>query len=175
MKTRDLVLMAMYTAMFVVLEYISAVVPILQMPQGGSVSLSGIAIMMAAYFLGFKKGLVVAVVGVVVTAMFDPITVYHWSQVFIDYPLAFGGYAFCALVPNLKVKNLTLPMGVLLGNAIRFMAHNLSGWIFFAEWYPGDVLWGVVLYNATYMIPTTIVGFIVMTILYPRLKPLVQR
>lgn len=172
MKTRDLVLMAMYSAMFVVLDYLSSVLPILDMPQGGSVGLAGIAVMLAAYQFGFVKGFFVGVVGVVVSALFSPWYMLHWAQVLLDYPIAFGGYALCALIPNTKVKGLTLPLGVLLGNFARFMAHNIGGWIFFADGYPGNVLWGVSGYNATYMIPTTIVTFIAVMILIQRLKPI---
>lgn len=175
MKTRDLVLIAMFSAMYVVLEYFSTVVPLLPMPQGGSIGLSGIAIMMAAYTMGFGKGLIVALLGVGVSALFDPWTIYHWVQIFFDYPLAYGAYAFCVFVPTLNYKNFSLPFGVLFANFIRFMAHNLSGWIFFAEFYPNNMIWEVMVYNATYMVPTAIFGFIIMGILLPRLKPVLSK
>ena len=171
MKTRDLVLMAMYTAMFVVLEYLSTVMPILKMPQGGSIGLAGVAVMLAAYQMGFIKGFLVGVLGIFVSGMFDPLYIYHWAQVIFDYPLAYGIYAICALVPNIKTKGYILPIGVIVANFARFMSHNIGGWIFFADGYPGNVLWGVVGYNATYMIPTTIVTFILVMILIQRIKP----
>ena len=70
----------------------------------------------------------------------------------------------------MKAGGLVLPLGVIFSNFLRFMCHNIAGWVFFAEYYPGDVLWGVMAYNAVYMVPTMIVSFIIVTLVRPKLE-----
>ncbi|NLW15777.1 MAG: hypothetical protein GX038_05955, partial [Erysipelothrix sp.] len=60
-KTRDLTLMAVYIALYVVLEWATGFIPILSMPQGGKVGISAIPLILASYQLGVRKGLVVIV------------------------------------------------------------------------------------------------------------------
>lgn len=170
MKTRDLVLMAMYTAMFVVLEVVVGYFNILKMPQGGSVGVSAVVVMLAAYTLGFWKGFTVGFLGTLITGIFDPFWIVSWVQFFFDYPLAFASYAFCALIPNYKKGNVILPFGVLLGGFMRFMSHNIAGWFFFADGYPDNVLMGVMGYNATYMIPTVALTFVLLMAILPRVQ-----
>lgn len=170
-KTQDLVLIAMYVAIFAVLEYLSRTFNLLKMPQGGSVSLSIIPLMMASYHLGFKKSLIVAALSFVVRFMIKAPTIVHWFQFLADYIFAFGAYSIAGLFKDRKVGEVTLPMGVLHANFLRFMFHNIAGWVFFAEYYPGNVFKGVMVYNATYMVPTLIYSFILMMFIKPRLEP----
>ena len=55
-KTRDLVYMALYAALFIALDQIT----LFRMPQGGSINLSSIALLLASYHFGWKKGALVA-------------------------------------------------------------------------------------------------------------------
>jgi thiamine transporter len=56
MSTRDLVKMSAYLAMFIVLDYLSNMIGIFRMPQGGTLGLGVIALLLASYDLGWKKG-----------------------------------------------------------------------------------------------------------------------
>lgn len=169
MKTKDLVLMAMYVAMFAVLEYLGSTLAILQMPMGGSLSLSAIPLIMASYQLGFKKSLLVVFMSLAVKFMIKAPQIYHPVQFLMDYFVAYGAYSLSVLVKDIEVDKVSLPMGVLLANFVRYMAHNVAGWVFFAEWYPGNVLWGVVAYNTPYMLATTALSFIFVMAVKPRL------
>lgn len=170
MKTKDLVMMAMYVAMFAVLEYLSNTLAILQMPLGGRLSLSVIPLIMVSYHLGIKKSLLVALMSFVVKFVMKPPTIVHPVQFIMDYIVAYGAYSLSALVSDLKIRDISLPMGVVVSNFVRFMAHNVAGWAFFADGYPGNVLWGVVAYNTPYMLATLVVSFILVLIIKPRLK-----
>ena len=170
MKTKDLVLMAMYVAMFAVLEYLGSTLAILQMPMGGSLSLSAIPLIMASYQLGFKRSLLVVFMSLFVKFTIKAPSIYHPIQFLMDYFVAYGAYSLAVLVKDVKVNNINLPLGVVLANFVRFMAHNVAGWAFFADGYPGNVLWGVVAYNTPYMLATTVVSFIFIMVIKPRLK-----
>lgn len=170
MKTKDLVLIAMYVALYAVLEYVSRFIGILQMPQGGSVSLSVIPLILASYHLGLGKSLIVAVLSFIVKFMIKAPVIIHPIQFLTDYIVAFGAYSLSSLIPSPKVGKIELPLGVIVANFVRFMSHNISGWVFFSEYYPGNVFKGVMVYNATYMIPTTILSFIIVMIIKPRLQ-----
>lgn len=53
-KTRDIVMIAMYVALYLVLEKVSAMIPILEMANGGKVSLSALVLIIADYVIPFS-------------------------------------------------------------------------------------------------------------------------
>ena len=89
-KTRNeilsLVFMAFYVALAIVLSYMNKIAPIIQMPNGGSVELMVIAIFMASYHLGWKKGLATALLSWFVETFFFSFHSYMLNpmQVFFD-------------------------------------------------------------------------------------------
>ncbi len=54
---RIMTYMAFYAALYVVLWYVSKLIPFLVMPDGGSIELEYIALFVASYHLGWKNGL----------------------------------------------------------------------------------------------------------------------
>ncbi|QIK57681.1 thiamine transporter [Erysipelothrix sp. HDW6A] len=170
MKTKDLVLIAFYSALFGVLEYITVTFSLFKMPQGGSVSISVIALILASYHLGVMKSLIVSLISFLFMFMVEPPVILNASQFMFDYIIAYMVYSLSVLIPDLKAGGLALPLGVIFSNFLRFMCHNIAGWVFFAEYYPGNVLWGVMAYNAVYMVPTMIVSFIIVTLVRPKLE-----
>lgn len=171
MRTRDVVRIAMYVALFSVLEVVSNTFPLFKMPQGGSLSLGPIALVMASYALGWKLGFITTFISFLVMMVIpgDQIVIYNLIQFLCDYLFAYGAYALVALMKDVKIGDVMLPFGIFVASFVRFMFHNVAGWMFFSEYYPGNVLWGVMAYNAYYMIPTALVTFIVVLIIKPRL------
>lgn len=55
LQVRELVLMAFYITLFMVLDVISNAIPFFQMPNGGSWGISTIPLLMASYQFGWKK------------------------------------------------------------------------------------------------------------------------
>ena len=53
LSVRELVLMAFYVALFMVLDTFVNTLPFFQMPNGGSLGLSTIPLLMASYQLGW--------------------------------------------------------------------------------------------------------------------------
>lgn len=159
---KDLVLMAFYVALFMVLDTFINTLPILQMPNGGSLGLSTIALLMASYHLGWKKGLLVAVVSVFAQFVTGPMYTPNLLGFLLDYLIAFSAYGLASLFPNIKC----FYTGVLITNFVRFVCSTVSGCIVWQT-----ALWGSITYNAYYMIPTAILGLVIIPLLYKALEP----
>ncbi|MCF0112317.1 MAG: energy-coupled thiamine transporter ThiT [Erysipelotrichaceae bacterium] len=169
-QTKDLVLMAMYLALFYVLDVISNMIPFFKMPQGGTLGLGVVALILCSYHLGWKKGVVVATLSVVLQFMTGQMWLVQNSdgfsifQIFIqfmmEYPLAFGIYGLSSVFPNYG-KFYT---GAAVTNLVRLGLHIVAGHIYWATPWLGSVT-----YNAWYMIPTMLVCLVVVPIIDTRL------
>ncbi len=174
-KISDLVYMAMYLALFMVFDWLSNQIGFFKMPQGGTLGLGVIPLIIASYHLGWKKGVVVAVLSVLLQFMTGQVYVVQNSdgftafEVFIqfmmEYPLAFGVYGLCSLFPNYKY----VYTGIIVTNLIRLALHVIAGTVFWATPWLGSLS-----YNAWYMIPTMLVSAILVPIIMDRLKPVMR-
>lgn len=161
-STRELVLTAMYAALFMAVELIQNYFGLLKMPNGGSLGLSSIILLLASYQLGLRKGLVVSLTSVAL--QFVTGQMYLGTGIlgfFLDYILGFGIYGVAVAFPNFN----KFYSGVLVTNLIRFIGSTISGVLFYET-----PIWGSILYNSTYMIPTAIVGLILVPLINERLK-----
>ncbi len=166
MSSRVLVRMAMYLAMFAVLDYVAATSGLFRMPQGGSLGLGAIALILATLDLGFAKGLLLALVSIPLQQITSgPLWYLHWFQFALDYVLAYGAYALVVLFPIYKIDGFHVITGVIVANTLRFGFHVLSG-----MWYYEVPLMGSLIYNAWYMVPTLILTFVLLGGIVPRLN-----
>lgn len=141
----------------VALAAVLNLIPVFELPQGGSISLDMVPIMFLALRRGLKVGVIAGLVYGLVDLAMKPYIV-HPAQLVLDYPLAFG---LVGLAGVMKPDNLAkVAIGVLIGGAGRFAAHVLSGVIFFASFAPKgqNVLLYALVYNGLYMLPSTIVA-----------------
>ncbi len=157
--------MSLYVALFVVFDSFVNTLPMFQMPQGGSLGLSVIALLMAGYHLGWKCGLIVSITSVFLQFVTGPMYTPDLLGFLLDYFFAFSVYGFAACFPNYKM----FYSGVLMTNIFRTMFSTLSG-VF--VW--GVSLEGSIAYQLTYMVPTTIVTLIVIPLLMNLLKPVMK-
>ncbi len=164
-QTRDLVLMALYVAMFVVLDYITNAAALLQMPNGGSLGLSTIALLMASYHLGIKKGVMIGVGSVFLQFITGPMYTSNLIGFMLDYFIAFGVYGIAAAFPNIG----PFYSGVLITNALRLVSSTLSGVVAYGYTFEASLA-----YNASYMIPTAVVGIVIVPLLMTMLKPVLK-
>ena len=164
--TKDLVYMALYAALFIVLDVAVNTLGILQMPNGGSLGVSVIPLLMASYHLGWQKGTVVAVLSILLQYVTGPMYTPDLIGFLLDYFFAFSVYGLASLFPNYK----WFYSGVLITNLVRLIASTLSG-ILVWETAP----WASLVYNATYMIPTTILCLVLLPLVMPRIKPLMNK
>ncbi len=165
--TRDLVYMALYAAMFVVLDRITDMVSILAMPQGGKLNLGTIALLLASYHLGWHKGLVVGIVANGLLYVTGSMNFYgSVISLFFDYLFAYTAYGLAELFPNYK----HLYLGIIVTNLIRLACSTFSGCV---AW--ETELWASLAYNANYILPTMVVDLIAVPLLYNSLKPVMKK
>lgn len=161
MTTQQIVLMAFYLALFTVLDFLSNTVPMFQMPQGGSLSLGTIALLLASYQLGWKKGLLVALLSVVMQFVTGRMYILGFVQFLLDYVIAFGIYGIACLFPNFG----WFYTGILVTNVVRFFSSTLSGVFFYETTFVASMA-----YQASYMVPTLIADLVLIPLMIQALK-----
>lgn len=131
--------------------------PIFKMPQGGSVSLDMVPILFLAFYRGPTAGILAGVVFGFVDYAIDPFFV-HPAQLILDYPLAFGLVGVAGFFG--KDSLLKVTVGTIAGGLGRFLAHLLSGAIFFGSYAPeGQSVWLYsAIYNGSYMSVSTVIA-----------------
>ncbi len=153
-RTRITVEIALTIALAVVLSMFT----LLKMPQGGSVSLGMLPLFVLALRRGLGPGLVAGGLYGLVDLLVDPYPPVHWVQPLLDYPIAYllvglAGVATPVLARALDAKAavrtaLAIAGGILVGATGRYLAHFVSGMVFFGEYAPeGQPVW---LYSAIY-------------------------
>lgn len=168
-KIVTLVFIALFSAIQIVLEFTNQFVP--SLPQGGSISYSIIAIFLASYLLGVKEGILVGFVSSILQFALGMASFYGWWSVLLDYVLPLSLCGMAGLIKNVKFKKMELPIGVIFAMVLKFIPHYLSGAVLFGE-YAGDqnpYLYSLT-YNLSYNIPTLIVCFILVMLVYPKLS-----
>ncbi|TFG83044.1 MAG: hypothetical protein E4G74_01815 [Erysipelotrichales bacterium] len=168
-EVRQLVQIALYAAIFIVLDFVSNSIPFFKMPQGGTLGLSAIVLLLASYHLGWKKGLLVVVITIPLQFIAAPPLTQHLVDFLLEYVLAFLVYGMASIFPNFGKKGWFMS-GVYITNLIRFMIHLAAGvWFWHATW------WGSLIYNAWYMVPTLIVCAAILPLLRNRIVDERQR
>lgn len=111
------------------LSYALSYIKLWDLPQGGSVTLvSFLPIMLFAYICGAKKGLFVGFVYGLLQSLQDPYII-HPAQFLLDYPVAFAMAGLAGVLKNVNIKSpqLKFALSALIGGAMRYVSHVLSG------------------------------------------------
>ena len=159
-RTRLLAEMALTLALAAVL----ARVVVYQLPQGGSVSLEMLPLVVFAVRRGLLWGLLAAAAFGPLDYLVMQVGIVHWAQMLLDYPIAFGFIGLAGLAaPAWRRWSSTRPSAALgvvagaaaLGMLLRFGAHFVSGMVFFAQYAGDQPVWLYSLvYNGSYMLPS---------------------
>lgn len=174
---------AIFAALGFVLDFIA-----FRMPQGGSVSLVMIPIVLMAFRRGIAAGVVTGLLVGLLQIVTGFISVAPLSfgfvvmQVILDYLLAYGVVGLAAMMRSRYLEAVRakktgkiiamVALGVLIGSFLRYVIHVITGILFFGMFADGNVFIYSAVYNATYMIPVAIVAAIVCSLLFitaPRL------
>ena len=162
---KELVLMAFYVALFMVVDVVTNYIPFLQMPNGGSLGLSSVVLLLASYQFGWKRGTLVCIVAVLLMFVTGPMYIPDLAGFLLDYLIAFGVYGLASLFPNFG----WFYSGVLITNVLRFVSSTISGvYVWGVDWM------GSIVYQATYMIPTTILGLVLVPLVWKFIKKRVK-
>jgi thiamine transporter len=169
------ILFLIEVAIFTALALLLDILPFLSFKiwaQGGSVSFAMIPIFIVAFRWGLKGGLLSGFLLGLLQVATGTAYILHPVQGILDYALAFtviGVAGVFAKTVQQSVKNgetktyLTyITLGVLLGSALRFLAHFTAGMVFFGSAVEGQPAWLYsLIYNASYMLPS----FVLCTVL----------
>ena len=139
--------------------------PIYHLPQGGSVTAASmVPLLWFSLRRGLRSGLeACAIYGLVHMALpgsyvVDPV------QALLDYPIAFGALGLAGMFRRYPL------VGVGVGITSRFLAHFVSGVVFFAIYAPegmNPVVYSAI-YNGTYLIVEFVVSMIIMYLIVKR-------
>lgn len=173
--TRSMVFAAFYVALAVALSYINKLFPIIQMPNGGSIELSVIAIFMASYHMGWKWGIGVGLGSWLIGVLFG-LNDYIVSpmQTFLDYIAPVLAIGIASLFPKLfKLSNVYV--GIVGGMFLKYASHVLAGVYF---WFPeGEAagslaawIYSAWTYNLAYNLATLIAAIIIVPLLIARIR-----
>jgi len=145
-----------------------------EMPQGGSITLGT---MVPLLVLALRRGPGVGALAGALYGVFEGWILsggrffYHPVQVVLDYPLAFGLLGIAGFFPRSPA------FGVTLAAAGRYLAHVVSGVVFFAQYAPkGQPVWLYSLgYNITFLGPDFAVAIVLTLLAWERLSRLSVR
>ncbi len=153
--TRSLVEIALTIALAFVLDELR----IFALPQGGTVSLSMLPIIVLALLRGTGPAVIAGALFGMIDLATPPVYIVHPIQLLLDYPVPYACVGLAGLFRGvwdraivsrgrlIAIATALLP-AVALGASARYAAHVVSGAVFFAEYAPeGQPVW---VYSALY-------------------------
>lgn len=159
-------------AMMIAIATILSFIKVAEMPYGGSVTAgSMVPILIYAYRWGAGRGILVGVVYGIIQFLIDPYAA-HPVSIILDYPLAFGALGAMGIFAHRSSNIAKIVTGIVAAIGLRFVAHYLSGVIFFAMYAPEGMspYWYSVVYNAAYLLPEMLISVVFFLLLHKQLK-----
>lgn len=166
-RTRTLV----ECAMMVAVASVFSMIKLVDLPYGGSVTIASmLPIVIIAYRHGLRWGLGVGLVYGVIQQLLGLNTLSYvstWQSILavilLDYIVAFAVLGLAGIFRNMKNQSAALVLGSILVCVLRYACHVVSGATVWAGLSIPDqaALLYSFAYNATYMLPETIVLVIV--------------
>lgn len=141
---RNRTLLLVEAALTIALAAVLGMLKLVEMPQGGSVSLGMLPIIVFALRRGLGWGVGVGVLYGALDVLISPFPPVHPIQFALDYPVAWAavGLAGIAAVPLARARGFGwrgmawVTAGVLAAAAGRYAAHVVSGVVFFGSYAP---------------------------------------
>ncbi|TWT13459.1 energy-coupled thiamine transporter ThiT [Planomicrobium sp. CPCC 101079] len=176
---------AIFGALGFVLDFVA-----FKMPQGGSVSLVMIPIVLMAFRRGVLAGVLTGLLVGLLQIVTGLISVTPLSfgfvvlQVILDYLVAYAVVGLAGATRGTYLdgyrngrtgKMVTaIVAGVLFASFLRYVVHVITGVLFFGMFAEGNVLIYSIVYNATYMIPVFLLAAAVCSALFAAAPKLVD-
>ena len=185
-KTRTMVECALMIALATILAYI----PLIELPQGGSITLcSMLPIMLVGWRHGLKWGLFTGFVHGIIQMMLGFKNVMYCTTigtmilcVLLDYLLAFSLLGAVSLISKpLKNSSVGIGLSAVAAGLYRYLCSFLSGILIWGGYAPeGTPVWIYSLtYNGSYMVPeiiiTAVAAVLVARLVLPRLPQPAQQ
>ncbi|GAA0501224.1 energy-coupled thiamine transporter ThiT [Salinibacillus aidingensis] len=178
-KVLFVVEIAIFTALALLFDELSKFLTGRFWPQGGSVSIGMLPVLIMAFRWGIKGGLLSGFLFGGLQLLLGA-SIYHPVQGFIDYFLAFTFVGFAGVFAKQVKQGITsgnsvkwisfVIMGTIIGGFLRFLCHFVAGIVFFAS-FAGDqpVVIYSLLYNGAYMSISVLFCIILLILLIPAL------
>ncbi len=154
------------------LAYVLGQLKVYEMPQGGSVSLVMLPIVLIAVRRGLGAGLMAGLLVGIIDYLLGKYPAVHPIQFFLDYPIPYTAIGLAGLIPLARMSGNMMRVvsvcgALLLGVVVRFLAHFTSGVVYFAEYAPEGtpVTTYSFLYNIQYILPEYLITAVVLGIL----------
>lgn len=175
LNTKTIVLLAMYVALSIALDYFKEMLPFLNMPQGGSVNIALIPVVVAGFHLGASNGLLCGALWWLIT------TLMGMNEWFVSVPQYVLDYILPSIVIGgaslfYRKKNIyEVEAGIIIAMVVRTFSIVLSG----AYYWPDGVAagssaaWiGSMAYNLPYSIATMVMLMMVVPALLKSMRNL---
>ncbi len=155
-------------SIMIALSTVLSIIKLVDMPYGGSVTVASmLPIVIAVYRHGAAWGIGTALVNSAIQLLLGLNTLSYFSTwqsilaiIMLDYIVAFGVFALSGVFKKVeKRQNYAFLYGILLSSILRYLCHVISGATVWAGLsIPDEAAFIYSLsYNATYMVPETIV------------------
>jgi len=146
-KTQRRLIMIITGALCIAMSYGLSYIKLFSMPMGGSVTAASmLPLSLFSYLFGPWWGMLSGAVYGILQLLQKP-EVVHWSQLLLEYPIAFGAIGLSGFF-----RKTHLALGTLVGGVGRFFCHFLAGATFFAEYAGTQNPWIYsLLYNGGYL------------------------
>lgn len=179
-KVRIMAEIAIMSALGIVLDLTSAFIGRFIWAAGGSIGIQMLPVFIIAYRRGLKEGLLTGLIIGSIQVIMPNAYLLNPIQILLDYPIAYGlvglsGVFTKRIKDNISYGKLKLYilLGVSIGGLLRFMSHTISGVIYFSGLSINNLslneilvaLWGSLIYNGSYMIPSILLCVLVMVLI----------
>lgn len=161
LKTKILVESSLCIALVLILSTIK----LFRLPQGGSITLEMLPLLVLSMRWGVKWGVLSGIVAGTLQIAFGGFFV-HPLQVLLDYPIALGAIGLSGIWKNHLIA------GSLFAGGVRLFCHVLSGVIFFAAYAPPtENIWIYsFIYNLMFFLPSLLLSTLLAWLLIKKIK-----
>jgi thiamine transporter len=166
-------------AIFAALAQILSMLKLVELPQGGSVTVAMLPIFIYCARWGFGPGVMASFLFGLLHLMLDGAYAWGWQSILGDYLVAYTALGLAGLFHKSKNGFFT---GILVGGLARFLVHYVVGATVWAEYMP-DTFFGMTmhspwfysfLYNGSYMFIDMILCAVVGILLWKPMKKYIR-
>lgn len=171
LKVRALCEGAIMVALATVLSYLK----LFELPQGGAISIGMLPVLFYCCRWGLKDGLLCAFAYGLLQLMFDGAYAWGWTSMLLDYIVAYTLLGFAGFFAR---KKNGIFVGTVVGCALRFVAHFISGVTIYRIYEPTELfntaftnpyLYSAV-YNGSYVFLDMVICLVIFAVLYRPLQ-----
>ncbi len=127
---------AIFLSLSVVLDYVFKLIPFLQMPNGGGITIGMLPLVLISIICGGYYGLLSGIAYGVINCFVIDAYGFNVYSFFLDYIIAFAGFSIIAIFRKkiLDGSKFYFVLGFVLGGIIRWISSGFSGVINAGLW-----------------------------------------